>query len=935
MRFSNFWSPPQNSYNTYDIYDADVAAQRGGDEIDNVVLSAMTYLSGGVTEEDVPHIHDIRDALARALAELEAGDDRLAWILSLMARVYATWPEGTDKQDKLGLAIQFAEAAAEAKPQHGDGHEFAVRTAVLTRWIRYVDSRDGRDIRAAADYMRRLVPVSPNETGTARLLAHVHHSLFDHTSDVRELGASMAIARSVLGAGRTKALGFEEFTFVALVLAETDMRRHELGLLEEAIGLTETALIFAHTSDERCIGLTILADCQRALYWRHGDPDRLEQAIQAASAAASLHPQVAFHREFAIRALALGLRARFKACGNRDDLDQAIRLLRSHKPDKSTSHELSVALGLRYEAIGSYPDLIEAVHLTEQQAERDDADASTLHHYSALLQYAFASTRDVAKLTKAIEVARRAVDKIRPGEGDAGLVYNTLTTCLVTAHFEGWEGALDEAIDTIDAAMEIAPPDAPDTTTILINRARAYRLRGEVRGSPEDLEVALAATTEVLQRTGVHHPHRADRLRTFALIVETLGRLRGDPSAQADAVAARKEASRSTASPPGSRIRAAVGAGKALADDGRWPEANDQFAFAVSLLPEVAWHGLDRASQEYHLTEGADLPALAAAYALQADDILGAIDRLEVGRSVLWQHALRLNAPSTTVDGETADLIAELRRAVEVEALFIEWMESEQTADQLPREQVEQLAADLEHLQEPGAAAVVLGALGLRLRHMGDTQASIAVYLSAIAIAESRLQTVEDRMDLGMLHGNLGFAYRRAGDLERGIHHYRRSAEIFDGVASPATIANARNNLGLALIVADRPKEAAVELAVAAANFTSVDPHRHAQALIDLAAMLTQLDRLDEALSVTRRARDVFVQLRDQQGQACSWYREAIIHNQADRIELTIKALQTGQRLFGPDDPEQAEIASALATLRAQWGDSVSQTRNQDVRRTN
>jgi tetratricopeptide (TPR) repeat protein len=152
---------------------------------------------------------------------------------------------------------------------------------------------------------------------------------------------------------------------------------------------------------------------------------------------------------------------------------------------------------------------------------------------------------------------------------------------------------------------------------------------------------------------------------------------------------------------------------------------------------------------------------------------------------------------------------------------------------------------------------VVLGTLALRLRRTGDVPAAVAVYLDAIKFAEA----AGDQVNLGKLHGNLGFAYRQIGNQEQGIQHYRRGAEIL-GVSGPAgTVGDAHNNLGLALYSMGRYEEAAPELAAAAANFAGVDRHRQATALDDLASVLSRLHRLEDAMFAIRRSRKLFVEL--------------------------------------------------------------------------
>jgi tetratricopeptide (TPR) repeat protein len=906
MHFSELWLPGDNPNDV--LLNPD-------DEADAIIQAALVDLHAGILEGDASRSAAARDGFARAFGLLEAPDRRFSFVLSLLAKVYLTWPGASDRPGMLDLAVQYSEAAAEAVLDDPAGDEFTVVTAVEARWNRYLRTRNGEDILAAAEYIRRLPDVPPDETFAAWIFANVLLSLYDHTSDIGALNMAVAFSRRIMGPGRTEAIGFTELSLVAEVLAGAHERRNEPGLLAEAVRFAEKALIFAVTPEARGTGLSFLADHRRTLYWLNGDPADLERAIQVAAEATQLPLRNAVFHAGARMSLALGLRARFEAFGDLDDLNEAIRLLRSIPSEAAidNNYELSCALRLRFEAIGSFPDLNEALHLAELDAGQDGASANYLMQYSLLLLLAFVRTGDSSTLAKSIDVGRRAVLRARRGRTGTELAYHTLAVCLLEAHRnEQRPGLLDEAIEAIDEALALAASSAPTTATIQVNRAHAYLRRWDERGSPDDLEAALAAATDALARTEADHPDRAGRLRTFANVADAFARAHGDPSAREQALAARDEAIRSIAAPPDSRIRAAVAAGQALADDGRWQEANARFAIAVSLMPEVAWHGLDRSSQERQLTDGSDLPMLAAAHALQADDTVGAVDRLEAGRAVMWQHLLRLSDPSAvSLDSEAAGIVAELRRVVEVERVFREWVGSEDAADHMPREQVEELATDLGHLREPAAAAVVLGTLALRLRRTGDLQAAVATYLDAIRFAEA----ADDHANLGVLHGNLGFAYRQIGDQEQGIRHYRHSTEALRGSAPSVDVGTAHNNLGLALASLGRYKEAAPELAAAAANFAGVDGRRQANALLDLGSVLTRLDHLEDAMLAIRQSRKLFVELGDRRGHARTWYSEGLIHGRADRAELAIEALKSSCDLYELEDPERQDAETALERL--------------------
>jgi hypothetical protein len=90
----------------------------------------------------------------------------------------------------------------------------------------------------------------------------------------------------------------------------------------------------------------------------------------------------------------------------------------------------------------------------------------------------------------------------------------------------------------------------------------------------------------------------------------------------------------------------------------RTREGADGYAQAVALLPEVAWHGLDRATREQQLTHWSGLAADAAACAIADDRLDLAVELLEQGRSVLWTQALTLRDDVTRL-AEKAPALAE------------------------------------------------------------------------------------------------------------------------------------------------------------------------------------------------------------------------------------------------------------------------------------
>ena len=126
------------------------------------------------------------------------------------------------------------------------------------------------------------------------------------------------------------------------------------------------------------------------------------------------------------------------------------------------------------------------------------------------------------------------------------------------------------------------------------------------------------------------------------------------------ALACLRQASQTATGSPATRLVAAGNWGWAAASAGRTHEAAGGYATAVGLLPQVAWHGLARASREEQLARWAGLAADAAACAVLDGRAERAVELLEQGRSVLWAQALHLRTDLTQLAGEHPHLARRL-----------------------------------------------------------------------------------------------------------------------------------------------------------------------------------------------------------------------------------------------------------------------------------
>ena len=139
-----------------------------------------------------------------------------------------------------------------------------------------------------------------------------------------------------------------------------------------------------------------------------------------------------------------------------------------------------------------------------------------------------------------------------------------------------------------------------------------------------------------------------------------------DPGDAHEAIDARRQAAAVSTAPPVIRALAARAQGEWAMEDHDPEMASDGYTAAVSLLAEVAWHGLERSVREGHLAQWRGLAEDAAACALHVSPPQ-AVELLEQGRTVLWTQRLhhrtdlrRLNQTAPAVADRLGEIRAEL-----------------------------------------------------------------------------------------------------------------------------------------------------------------------------------------------------------------------------------------------------------------------------------
>ena len=187
-----------------------------------------------------------------------------------------------------------------------------------------------------------------------------------------------------------------------------------------------------------------------------------------------------------------------------------------------------------------------------------------------------------------------------------------------------------------------------------------------------DLDEAIDVHWQALEAIEANHPARATFLLNLGGVLSARYESSRRSSDASQAMEALQEASGTQTAPAFARLRAAAALGQLAASREVGSRSAVQgYQTAISLLPVLAWRGLDRVSRERLIAEFPLLASNAAACAIAADRPALAVELLEQGRAVLWSQLLETRSDLADLDGadhQTALRLRELRNTFDVGA---------------------------------------------------------------------------------------------------------------------------------------------------------------------------------------------------------------------------------------------------------------------------
>jgi tetratricopeptide (TPR) repeat protein len=383
------------------------------------------------------------------------------------------------------------------------------------------------------------------------------------------------------------------------------------------------------------------------------------------------------HPELADRLSSLGvtLLDRFHLTGRAADLDGAVDATRRGVEAGSASDPAGVAVRMnhaltlwtRYRWTRQFTDLDAAVEVLDVAVQVTPAGhplhPAMLANLSVVLGDRFDRSRNPSDLDRAISAGRQSLDLTPHGSPDRSGRLSSLGILLRTRFpLSGQLGDIDEAVEVSRQALEITPADSTERVGVLSNLGFALRIRFESTGQAADIDEAVEVTRQAVARIPADGADRAGVLSNLGIALWTRFQHNGHDLDLQSAIACRREAAGLVTSPARTRIMAAGAWGRWSIEAGDLESAVKGYATAVELLPQAAWYGLDRTTQQEQLSEWRGLAVAAASCAISAGQPERAVGLLEQGRSVLWTQTLHLRSDLTRLAERAPDLAGRLQQ---------------------------------------------------------------------------------------------------------------------------------------------------------------------------------------------------------------------------------------------------------------------------------
>lgn len=329
----------------------------------------------------------------------------------------------------------------------------------------------------------------------------------------------------------------------------------------------------------------------------------------------------------------------------------------------------------------NFADLEEGIVLLRESARRfakiASQNAFTYFNLANALKLRYKHMKDADDLEEACDLHSSWLQihyRVDNSREHFRFLYNVANLRRVRYEHSGDIEDLQLAIKFQEEAVLVQPAGNPDMSLMYDELATCYRLRTERLHSLEDAQKALISQMQALDYAPIGQSRRSHIL--FGMARLYLLPILAEQSIHS-ALKMYLEAIKDEHCSVQSRLAEGLEVVRLLQSsmqDGGLHEANlhalllRAYRHTVSLLPQIAYFGLDVQSRFHALSQAPNLAAEAAVHAMSIKETSAALELLEEGRAVFWVQFSRLRSSFKHLPPGLADELTEVARNLELGA---------------------------------------------------------------------------------------------------------------------------------------------------------------------------------------------------------------------------------------------------------------------------
>jgi tetratricopeptide (TPR) repeat protein len=514
-----------------------------------------------------------------------------------------------------------------------------------------------------AEALRLLPTDHPHRPAYLSNLGQCYRARFEHSSgDDADLDEAIEVARRAVIATPTDHPDRPGVLMdLGASLADRYVHAGDGAALDEAIELVREAVnTTSEGHPDRSERMSFLGNCLLIRFEHAGRDADLDEALELGRQTVKEVSVATPRRGRVLMSHVSSLQAKFGRSPNDEALREAGRLA-----------TLANSLHANFKRAGEVADLDEAITASRRALEvapASDPDClGRLTNLGNYLHARYTHSGDVADLDEAIDLRRQALEATTAQKAITAaplyraMVLSNLGACLAARFDRSQDVAdLDEAIDSGRQALKATPSNAPHRGWVMSNIASYLYSRYRYSEDVADLDAAIHVGRQALEATPAVDPHRARVVSNLADFLHAKYRRSEDVADLDAAITGWGRASRIATALPRDRLFAARAWAQTAMQDRRMPLAMEGYGAAMTLLPQVAWHGLGRPARERLLSRWSGLATETASCAIQVGDPERAVELLDQGRSVMWTQTLDLRSDLTAVAEQLPQLAKRL-----------------------------------------------------------------------------------------------------------------------------------------------------------------------------------------------------------------------------------------------------------------------------------